>query len=676
MSTKISNFLQKLGQSPFSLFVVLLGLGVIAYGLNIPNLGYYWDDWPWVWFSHVMGPEGMLQIDIEHRPISGVVLWIGALLSGENPIGWQIYNLVLRLLGGFALAWALRQIWPQNKTRVTWISLLFIIYPGFVQQFVAVNTSRHLFPLITFFLSLGYMVLAVRHKDRYWRWTTFSLVLSLITMFTTEYYYGLEFIRPVILWIVLRENDKIKWSDLVKAAKAWLPYLFPLVGVFIWRFVVSQSVNYQITIFEDVSSPINRNLGQWIWGYLNDLLSSGLGAWFISFEPLDPALFGARSRLYFWGIVSISTIGMLIYLVFSQSESQDSHWKRDALLLAAAALLTGPIPFWVTGLDPKLTFPADRLNLPMMLGASIIMVVLLETFFKRAGIKILIIALLIGMAAGFHNQNAINFRRDWQYQIAFFQQLTTRIPALEANTAVITNELPNNRSTDNSLTAPLNWIYAPDFAGGDLPLHMFYSELRFGREETEFDEKDLKLVYRFYPFEGSAEESLVIYHRPPACLRVMDDQLQHYFPLLPSFVKDLLPYSNPGQIIPSSDTPALPDFFNRIPQPENWCYFFEKADLARQRGDWQQIAELGDVAFALDDSPNHASERVPFIEGYAHTGQWSRAEELTYEALKINQFMGPMLCEAWERIEARTETSPERDGIITKINTQMDCDLY
>jgi hypothetical protein len=254
--------------------------------------------------------------------------------------------------------------------------------------------------------------------------------------------------------------------------------------------------------------------------------------------------------------------------------------------------------------------------------------------------------------------------------------LTTRIPALENNTAIITNELPNNRSTDNSLTAPLNWIYAPDFAGGDLPLHMFYSELRFGREETQFDAEALKLVYRFYPFESSAEQSLVIYHHPPACLRVMDDEKQHYFPLLPSFVKDLLPYSNPGQIVSNAETPKLPDFFNTIPIPENWCYYFEKADLARQREDWQQIANLGDIAFALDDSPNHASERVPFIEGYAHTGQWTRAEELTYEALEINQFMGPMLCEAWERIEAITEASAQRDDIIAEINAQMDCDLY
>ena len=153
--------------------------------------------------------------------------------------------------------------------------------------------------------------------------------------------------------------------------------------------------------------------------------------------------------------------------------------------------------------------------------------------------------------------------------------------------------------------------------------------------------------------------------------------MQRYYPLLPSYVKDVLPYSDADRIIADAESSAvLPNILAKYPQPENWCYYFEQADLARQREDWDSIAKLGDIAFTLDDSPNHASERVPFIEGYAHVGRWGRAEELTFEALKINKFMGPMLCEAWERVEATTTASTERDTILKKINTQLNCDLY
>jgi len=284
---------------------------------------------------------------------------------------------------------------------------------------------------------------------------------------------------------------------------------------------------------------------------------------------------------------------------------------------------------------------------------------------------------MIGFSVGVHNLNAINYRRDWLHQISFFQQLTTRIPALEENTAILVNELPNNRSTDNSLAAPLNWTYAPDYAGGNMPLNMYYIELRFGREETSLENTPLSGVYRFFPYESSAEQILLIYHNPPACLRVLDANMQQYYPLLPSYVREVLPYSDVGRIIADTQSPpVLPNILAKYPQPENWCYYFESADLARQRGDWESIAALGDIGFELDDSPNHASERVPFIEGYAHVGRWERAEELTYEAQKINQFMAPMLCEAWERIEATTSPSPERDEILVKINSQFECNLY
>ena len=82
MYKKLTETAQKFAQHQYSLFFVLLIVGIFSYGLNIHRMGFYWDDWPWIWFSHVLGPEGMLQIDVEHRPISGVVLWVGAILSG------------------------------------------------------------------------------------------------------------------------------------------------------------------------------------------------------------------------------------------------------------------------------------------------------------------------------------------------------------------------------------------------------------------------------------------------------------------------------------------------------------------------------------------------------------------------------------------------------------------
>lgn len=102
------------------------------------------------------------------------------------------------MLGAFSLCWFLLKMWPKREKEITWVAILFLLYPGFSQQFISVNNSRHLLPLITFFLSLGWKVQA--DEKRYWFSTGISLIFSLLSLFSTSYYYGLELIRPAILW--------------------------------------------------------------------------------------------------------------------------------------------------------------------------------------------------------------------------------------------------------------------------------------------------------------------------------------------------------------------------------------------------------------------------------------------------------------------------------------------
>jgi len=94
----------------------------------------------------------------------------------------------------------------------------------------------------------------------------------------------------------------------------------------------------------------------------------------------------------------------------------------------------------------------------------------------------------------------------------------------------------------------------------------------------------------------------------------------------------------------------MPEIY--YPEPVHaWCYYFEKADLARQLKDWNQVVKLGDVAFALDDYPNDPVERFVFIEGYAHDGQWDKAMELSIVSYKVSKdYVGPLLCKLWNRL--------------------------
>jgi hypothetical protein len=110
------------------------------------------------------------------------------------------------------------------------------------------------------------------------------------------------------------------------------------------------------------------------------------------------------------------------------------------------------------------------------------------------------------------------------------------------------------------------------------------------------------------------------------------------------------------------------------PEPAHgWCYYFEKADLARQFDDWDTVTRLGDEAFVLNDYPNNPLERFVFIEGYAHTGNWDQALKLSRESFKVSkEFVGPPLCRLWKRIETETSGGLERDALTGEAVSKRD----
>ncbi len=85
--------------------------------------------------------------------------------------------------------------------------------------------------------------------------------------------------------------------------------------------------------------------------------------------------------------------------------------------------------------------------------------------------------------------------------------------------------------------------------------------------------------------------------------------------------------------------------------PHDWCYFFQKADLARQNGDWQKIVDLAQEAAQLDLKPAYSPELLPFIEAYVHLGNWEQAVAATIQANQITAKSQPFLCAAWDRFK-------------------------
>jgi hypothetical protein len=124
-------------------------------------------------------------------------------------------------------------------------------------------------------------------------------------------------------------------------------------------------------------------------------------------------------------------------------------------------------------------------------------------------------------------------------------------------------------------------------------------------------------------------------------------------------------------IQPSDAGPvALSDLFGPEP-PHNWCYYYEKADLARQMGDWTQVARFGDEAFAASFRPDDPSEYLPFIEAYARLNRWNDAKQLALSTADTMPILEPALCGLWQRVNLNSSLSAQERNFILNIENRL-----
>ena len=708
--------------------LAILAASVAAYLPITPWLGLYWDDWPSLWFLHLYGPGVFpLAFSID-RPVQGWLFVLTTGLLGESMLAWQVFGILARWLSGAALLGLLFSLWPERREPAVWVAALYVVYPGFIQQLIPITYSHQFLILSAFLAALALMVQAVRRPRRYWLLTAISASISTLSYFALEYFFGLALLRPALIWIAAKhpspptpppvgegsqraplpsgEGPGVRARALL-TLRLWLPYLLADSLFLFWR-VTHTTPRGQIMIFDQLRAAPLQALLDLAVKIAQDLLQAGLLAWTGALHWLNtPAAKLALQAGYWATLVGAALLtGALLYFGALDRSSAPAQPRpganplrsRRGLAMAALGLygmLIAGWPVWVTNLRLDLEFPWDRFTLLLMLGACLLLVGLLDWLVPSRVVKISVVALLVGLAAGAQYQEALRLRQEWQAQRAFFWQMATRIPGLQPGTAILAPGLPFGRVTDNSLTAPLNWMYAgdrpgeliPDENGGAGAYAMDYLlvdlSARLGSRILALEPgQTIVESYRATRFEGSTSQALVLFYEPPRCLRVLDPVKDRSLPNRPDGVTPALPLSRPELIDVQAEVPTafLERFFGSQPAPD-WCSYFLQADLAVQAGDYARAAALGEKALAAPVhqalkprlSRTSASELAPFIEAYAHTGQWQRALELSQEAARLSEKMPYMLCDLWRALEVQAPESPEKGPAVSQAFQAFAC---
>jgi hypothetical protein len=695
--------------------LILLIVAILAYGLLIPQLGFYWDDLPMSWIRYQLGSEALTRYFSTNRPVWGMLYQLTTSVIPHEPIYWQIFALFWRWLGAVTVFAIVEKMW-KDKPRVAFsVALLFLVYPGFTQQWSAFLYSHFFIVLFFFLYSILCMLRAIDEPNKYGRWTLRGILFSVLNLWMMEYFYVLELMRVGVILTALRGETMSLRERIIKTFKLWLPYLFVFVLAVLSRLFIFNNQVYGIGLGDQLRSAPLATMIELVRSIRFTLVLVLRDAWVHAIQlpalaVTDPAassyfiVFGAAILFAIIGFlllprdasqVAVSRLEDVlsafpgeqnlradreesprprrslfakggttnnVFLLNFKRSLQDGAW---AIGLGLFAVLLAGWPFWLIGFTPSLAWPASRFTLPFMLGIGLIFTGV-AMLIPWQTLRYLLLALLVGFGVGRQFVLANEYKQDWETQKNLFWQMTWRAPGIQPDTAIIMNEGGLKFYADNSLSPVVNWVYAPDEHDDQIEYVLLYPTSRLRSDALPKLEPDLPIFTNYLAgtFSGNTSQALAMYFAPPACLRVLDPEIDRLNRTIPeqSLMRFAARLSNPD-LISSEQTSRMPDVYG--PEPEHgWCYFFQQAELARQINDWDQVVALGDAALQLERPSDEPAELFVFIEGYAHAGDWVRAIELSRDAYQASpEIVGEMLCRLWERVEVESTSSEESDAL-------------
>jgi hypothetical protein len=700
MLKTVANLLEK-RRVPFAILVA----GVLAFGLQVSSLGFYQDDWHFIHYGSAHGARGMLEfLTMDGRPTAAWVYATLYPLLGFSPLPWHVLSLTLRL-ATVLLAWsALQTLWPQRPRTNFIAAIFFLLYPAFTLQSQAVVYAEHWTSFALFFASLLLTMRAFQNPKRFLPYTALAILAETLHLFTVEYFVGLELLRPFVIWALItsaagqyghnQSNDQASntffYSGYAHTAKRiaqlWLPYLLILLLFLYWRTYFLGGLDLRNNPMEALSlASILASLQN----LPADMALVLVTSWFKLIDPI--ALELTRLRNLFFLVVALLA-ALLAYLYSRYFANKDTNYAlpntqhaipdshsltpTSYLLTAFLAFLLGLAPAYAANfiIHTKLEPWNGRFALAAMPGAAMLLALAFEWLVASGQARRVAFAILVGLLIGFHNRVAYDFSYSWEKQVNLYQQLTWRAPYIEPGAAIIADQEILGYMGDYPTSFAFNTIY--DTKSLRPSPHWFFAmSENLGTDAASLVE-GTQLTARKYAstFIADSRDSLIIVFEPEKnqCLWVLRPQDAEYRGLLPQ-IKIAAQISNLSRIQDRHD--AVPTLYETIlpKDPGTWCFHYQRADLARQLGDWEQVIFFWNLAQQGGYAPGHGFEYIPFIQAYAHTGDWSQAFALTKQSNRASESMKTILCPTWEELVASTSFSPKRDSAVNDAKELLGC---
>lgn len=626
-------------------------VAALAYLPLAAQLGLYFDDWYLIYAGKTQGIQKFWDIFIIDRPLRALQVGAWFAMFGDHPLPYSLTAYLWRVLGAFGLMRIGRILWPRKRAATLVMAVFFVIYPGFLNQTNAIDYQSHLLSLCLALWSIVFSLeaLCTPRRARAWLFGVLSFISCVVYLGLMEYYIGLEALRFTAIAVMEFRQAGGVLTRLRHTLVRWLPFAAAPAAFLFWRVFLFQNQRGATDLGSVVSGFTGSPLLRGLWTLvvlLQDTFNTVVFAWAI---PAYQIVFRLRLRdfllAFIIGLAAAVIVAVVIRRIDHELDSSDDRrFRTEAVALGLVVVIGALLPVALG--ERNITFPTfSRFTLTPSVGGCMALTGILCSV-RRGWWRVGLIATLVFLAVMTHYGNAQNAVYETRAIQSFWWQVTWRIPGIRQNTNLVANYATASTPEDYFVWSPANLIYYPEKKAANptpisLPAIIINSDsvlkILSGAAPETIERRGLVLTRDY--------ENVLVLSRPTpgSCVQVMDGNQPEYSSSEEYNVMLVAPFSRISNVIPSSDLLQMPpNIFG--PEPEHdWCYYYEKATLARQLGDWEQIAALGDQAIASDLRPLDRVEWLPFVQAYAHTGNDAQVRALA-PVVNEQPFLSMQVC--------------------------------
>jgi hypothetical protein len=685
----MARFLKAINIRVWEIIFFLLLSGIV-YALNIDHFSLYRDDWYYAYDGFVAGPSIFHQMFSIDRPARGYFFEIFAILFDSHVIFYHLAAWLWRTLGGFGALWLFRLLWPRQRAATFIAAVLFLSYPGYLWWVAGIEYQPMIASACLHVFSIAMTLKAVQASRWQYRliWMTGGILTGWGALGLVDYAIGMEAFRILaILLIVSRSMPETGWGARLRQAfrTSLLPLVIP-IGFLVWKIFLFEgdrkATDIRLQLFNFLRSPVDAVL-LWAVHLFQSVLNVTILAWGV---PLYQYFFSLPQADRLSGLlVSLVVIAIFVVSVSMLQSSTaagetDTHsangtipWEQEAIWLGLGGVIAGVLP--VVLANRYVSFQAySHYALPASLGAAVFLAGCIYSLDSRR-VRVFLATFLIGVSALTHQAVSVAAVREQAEIRDFWWQVYWRIPSIQAGTTLAVDYAAVKYGEDTDIVwGPANFLYYPEQNPGatlvkyklaatsltqDGILKVVMGDVR---ATQSYRSHSMFLNYRrvlviSQPFEGS-------------CVHVSDERWPERSNYDSAQITAMASHSKIENVLLDETTP-VPMYFAFGPEPaHDWCYYYQKASLARQAGDWETLAALGDEAAIAGYSPEDPIEWMPYLQAYAYFGNTKAVESISSK-LSTTDFYRLQICQLPSVMDDNGyPLSPEMTGLFDSLYCQ------